>query len=122
MELEVGVEQVAGQPCNGRTTDTATAMAFGDAQIEQRTAYVEVVEIERADQPDHLGVGPYPERSDVVTGHPDLCCLVVPEVWRPVKWPLIRRQELDRSLGVLRQDQRIERQLTLSASRRPARY
>ena len=44
IEFEVGVEQVAGQPCHGRTSDTATAMAFSDAQIEQWAAYVEVVE------------------------------------------------------------------------------
>jgi len=110
MELEIGVEQVAGQPCHGRQTDTATAMAVSDAQIEQWAVYVEIVEIERTDQPDRFGVGPYPERSDVVTGQADMCCLVVREVWRPVKWLLIRSQELDDRLGVVRQDHRIERQ------------
>ena len=44
------------QPRHGRTADTAATMLCCDAQVEQRAADVEIIEIERTDQTDPLGV------------------------------------------------------------------
>ncbi len=104
VEFREGVEEVVGEPSERGRADAPPTIGCGEAEVDQRTAVDDVIEVVRPDEADRAAVVAHPEPSDIVTGDRNRRGSVGREARLAVERPLVRHEELHRRCRIAFKD------------------
>jgi hypothetical protein len=96
------------QPVHGEPANATAALWRGDAEIEHRTAVVEVVQVKETNQPNRSITVSNPEGRDVISGHSNPCGCFRRQARFAVERPFVGNQKFDDDVSVGGPGQRLD--------------